>query len=155
NDADVHGLVALMEIQASRLRARTGPRGEPVLLLDQDRSRWDQLLIRRGLDALARSAALGAPGEYTLQAEIAACHARARVATDTAWPRIAELYGRLGALAPSPIVEVNRAVAVSMAYGPSAGLEILDAIASEPSLKSYHLLPAVRGDLLLKLGRSA
>ena len=154
NDAEVHGLVALMEIQASRLRARTGPTGQPVLLLDQDRSRWDQLLIRRGLDALAHAEALGAPGEYTLQAEIAACHARAPVAADTDWQRMASLYEQLGKVAPSPIVELNRAVAVSMAFGASAGLEIIDEIAAEPRLKSYHLLPAVRGDLLAKLGRA-
>jgi RNA polymerase sigma factor (sigma-70 family) len=156
DDAEVHGLVALMEIQASRLRARTGPTGEPVLLLDQDRSRWDQLLIRRGLDAVARAESLSdEPGPYTVQAEIAACHARARVASDTDWHRIASLYSQLAALAPSPIVELNRAVAVSMASGPAAGLEIVDSIAEEPSLKSYHLLPAVRGDFLSKLGRSS
>ena len=155
-DAEVHGLVALMEIQASRLRARIGPSGEPVLLLDQDRSRWDQLLIRRGLDALARAETLtDEPGQYAVQAEIAACHARARVASDTDWHRIASLYSQLAALAPSPIVELNRAVAVSMASGPAAGLEILDSIAEEQSLKSYHLLPAVRGDFLSKLGRSS
>jgi RNA polymerase sigma factor (sigma-70 family) len=156
DDAEVHGLVALMEIQASRLRARTGPTGEPVLLLDQDRSRWDQLLIRRGLDAVARAESLSdEPGPYTVQAEIAACHARARVASDTDWHRIASLYSQLAALAPSPIVELNRAVAVSMASGPAAGLEIVDSIAEEPSLRSYHLLPAVRGDFLSKLGRSS
>jgi RNA polymerase sigma factor (sigma-70 family) len=156
DDAEVHGLVALMEIQASRLRARTGPTGEPVLLLDQDRSRWDQLLIRRGLDAVARAESLSDErGPYTVQAEIAACHARARVASDTDWHRIASLYSQLAALAPSPIVELNRAVAVSMASGPAAGLEIVDSIAEEPSLKSYHLLPAVRGDFLSKLGRSS
>jgi len=154
DDPEVHGLVALMEIQASRLRARTGPTGEPVLLLDQDRSRWDQLLVRRGLDALARAESLSDErGPYVLQAEIAACHARARVASDTDWNRIASLYAHLAALAPSPIVELNRAVAVSMASGPAAGLEIVDSIAEEPSLKSYHLLPAVRGDFLSKLGR--
>jgi RNA polymerase sigma factor (sigma-70 family) len=156
DDAEVHGLVALMEIQASRLRARTGPTGEPVLLLDQDRSRWDQLLIRRGLDAVARAESLSDErGPYTVQAEIAACHARARVASDTDWHRIASLYSQLAALAPSPIVELNRAVAVSMASGPAAGLEIVDSIAEEPSLKAYHLLPAVRGDFLSKLGRSS
>jgi RNA polymerase sigma factor (sigma-70 family) len=156
NESEVHGLVALMEIQASRLRARTGPSGEPVLLLDQDRSRWDQLLIRRGLDALARASALTVePGEYTLQAEIAACHARARIASDTDWARIASLYDRLARLTPSPIVELNRAVAVSMAFGAAAGLEIVDGLTGEPSLKSYHLLPAVRGDFLVKLGRSS
>jgi len=154
DDPEVHGLVALMEIQASRLRARTGPTGEPVLLLDQDRSRWDQLLIRRGFDALARAESLSdEPGPYVVQAEIAACHARARIAADTDWHRIASLYSQLAALAPSPIVELNRAVAVSMATGPAAGLEIVDSIAEEPSLKSYHLLPAVRGDFLSKLGR--
>jgi RNA polymerase sigma factor (sigma-70 family) len=152
--AEVHGLVALMEIQASRLRARTGPTGEPVLLLDQDRSRWDQLLIRRGLDALTRAESLsGEHGQYTVQAEIAACHARARIASETDWQRIASLYAELGALTPSPIVELNRAVAVSMASGPAAGLAIVDSISSEPSLESYHLLPAVRGDFLSKLGR--
>jgi RNA polymerase sigma factor (sigma-70 family) len=156
DDAEVHGLVALMEIQASRLRARTGPSGEPVLLLDQDRARWDQLLIRRGLAALARGESLSEEhGPYTVQAEIAACHARARVAADTDWHRIASLYSQLATLAPSPIVELNRAVAVSMASGPAAGLEIVDSIAGEPSLKSYHLLPAVRGDFLSKLGRSS
>jgi RNA polymerase sigma factor (sigma-70 family) len=157
-DGEVHGLVALMEIQASRLRARTGPTGEPVLLLDQDRSRWDQLLIRRGFDALARAESLSdehGGGPYVVQAEIAACHARARVASDTDWHRIASLYGQLATLAPSPVVELNRAVAVSMASGPAAGLEIVDSIAEEPSLKSYHLLPAVRGDFLSKLGRSS
>jgi RNA polymerase sigma factor (sigma-70 family) len=157
-DGEVHGLVALMEIQASRLRARTGPTGEPVLLLDQDRSRWDQLLIRRGLDALARAESLSdehGGGPYVVQAEIAACHARARVASDTDWHRIASLYSELATLAPSPVVELNRAVAVSMASGPAAGLEIVDSIAEEPSLKSYHLLPAVRGDFLSKLGRSS
>ncbi len=158
DDAEVYGVVALMEIQASRLRARTGPKGEPVLLLDQDRSRWDQLLIRRGLDALARAQSLAdehGGGPYMVQAEIAACHARARVASDTDWHRIASLYAQLATLAPSPIVELNRAVAVSMASGPAAGLEIVDSIAEEPSLKSYHLLPAVRGDFLSKLGRSS
>jgi RNA polymerase sigma factor (sigma-70 family) len=156
NDAEVHGLVGLMEIQASRLRARTGPSGEPVLLLDQDRSRWDQLLIRRGLDALTLAESLTEErGQYTVQAEIAACHARARIASETDWHRIASLYSQLGRLAPSPIVELNRAVAVSMAYGAAAGLEILDAIADDPSLASYHLLPAVRGDFLSKLGRSS
>jgi RNA polymerase sigma factor (sigma-70 family) len=157
-DGEVHGLVALMEIQASRLRARTGPTGEPVLLLDQDRSRWDQLLIRRGFDALARAESLSdehGGGPYVVQAEIAACHARARVASDTDWDRIASLYTQLATLAPSPVVELNRAVAVSMASGPAAGLEIVDSIAEEPSLKSYHLLPAVRGDFLSKLGRSS
>jgi predicted RNA polymerase sigma factor len=143
-----------MEIQASRLRARVGPSGEPVLLLDQDRSRWDQLLIRRGLAALERAEALGgAGGAYALQAAIAACHARARSAEETDWRRIADLYGALVRLTPSPVVELNRAVAVGMASGPAAGLELVDALASEPSLRNYHLLPSVRGDLLLKLGR--
>src|SRR6266446_934253 len=153
-EPEVHGLVALMEIQASRSAARTGPSGEPILLLDQDRGRWDQLLIRRGLTALERAAGLGAsPGPYLLQASIAACHARARTAAETDWARIVSLYEALGEIAPSPVVELNRAVAVSMAAGPAAGLEIVDGIASEPSLKSYHLLPSVRGDLLKKLGR--
>jgi predicted RNA polymerase sigma factor len=150
----VHGLVALMEIQASRARARVGPSGEPILLLDQDRGRWDQLLIRRGLAALARAEQLGtARGPYTLQAAIAACHARARIADETDWARIAALYTALVQLMPSPVVELNRAVAVAMAYGPEAGLQIADSLMSEPTLKSYHLLPAVRGDLLFKLGR--
>ena len=155
-EPEVHGLVALMEIQASRSAARVRASGEPVLLLDQNRARWDQLLIRRGLNALARAEALGtAPGPYTLQAAIAACHARARTADETDWPRIASLYGALVQLTPSPVVELNRAVAVAMAFGPEAGLAIADRLTSEPALKSYHLLPAVRGDLLLKLGRSA
>jgi RNA polymerase sigma factor (sigma-70 family) len=153
-EPEVHGLVALMEIQASRLRARVGPRGEPVLLLDQDRARWDQLLIRRGLAGLQRAESLGGGlGPYALQAAIAACHARARTAGDTDWARIAALYDALGRVAPSPVVELNRAVAVAMAFGPAAGLEVVDAVASEPSLKAYHLLPSVRGDLLAKLGR--
>jgi RNA polymerase sigma factor (sigma-70 family) len=153
-EPEVHGLVALMEIQASRARARVGPSGEPILLLDQDRARWDHLLIRRGLAALERAAALGgADGPYALQAAIAACHARARRAEETNWTRIAALYDRLARLAPSPVVSLNRAVAVAMASGPAAGLELVDALASEPVLKSYHLLPAVRGDLLEKLGR--
>jgi RNA polymerase sigma factor (sigma-70 family) len=152
--SEVHGLVALMEIQASRATARTGPGGEPILLLDQDRARWDQLLIRRGLAALDRAEALGgARGPYALQAAIAACHARARTAADTEWPRIAALYLALGQVAPSPIVELNRAVAVSMAFGPAAGLQIVDQIAREPALQGYHLLPSVRGDFLAKLGR--
>jgi predicted RNA polymerase sigma factor len=152
----VHGLVALMEIQASRFDARAGPHGEPVLLLDQDRARWDQLLIRRGLAALERAEKLGgALGPYTLQAAIAACHARARTAAETDWNRIAALYHTLSQLMPSPIVELNRAVAVAMAFGPAAGLELIDALTSEPSLKAYHLLPSVRGDLLFKLGRFA
>ena len=155
-EPQVHGLVALMEIQASRARARTGPSGEPVLLLDQDRSRWDQLLIRRGLAALERAESLGgANGVYALQAAIAACHARARTAEETDWQRIVRLYEALSQVIPSPVVELNRAVAVSMAFGPAAALELVDAIRSEPSLKSYHLLPSVRGDLLAKLGRHA
>jgi len=154
NEPEVHGLVALMEIQASRSTARSGPSGEPILLLDQDRSRWDQLLIRRGLAALDRAAKLGAaPGPYTLQAEIAACHARARTAAETDWARIASTYSALAQRTPSPVVELNRAVAVSMVNGPAPGLELVDALKSEPSLKSYHLLPSVRGDLLSKLGR--
>jgi RNA polymerase sigma factor (sigma-70 family) len=155
-EPEVHGLVALMEIQASRSAARTGPSGEPVLLLDQDRRRWDQLLIRRGFAALANAdAAGGTPGPYTLQAAIAACHARALTPEQTDWPRIAELYETLAKVAPSPVVELNRAVAVAMAYGPSKGLEIVDALAAEPSLRGYHLLPSVRGDLLARLGRDA
>jgi RNA polymerase sigma factor (sigma-70 family) len=153
-EAEVHGLVALMEIQASRLRARVGPGGEPVLLPDQDRSRWDHLLINRGRAALARAEALGgARGPYALQAEIAACHARARTAAETDWARIAALYDALAALTPSPVVELNRAVAVAMAFGPAAGLELVDALLSEPALEGYHLLPSARGDLLEKLGR--
>jgi predicted RNA polymerase sigma factor len=153
-EPEVHGLVALMEIQASRLRARVGPTGEPILLLDQNRARWDHLLIRRGLAALSRAEGLGGePGTYTLQAAIAACHARAHTPEETDWARIAELYAALARLSPSPIVELNRAVAVAMASGPAAGLEIVEALAEEPSLKSYHLLPSVRGDLLAKLGR--
>jgi predicted RNA polymerase sigma factor len=155
-EPEVHGLVALLEIQASRLRARTGPTGEPVLLLDQDRSRWDRLLIRRGLAALERAETLGgALGPYALQAAIAACHARARTAAETDWPRIVALYGALARVAPSPIVELNRAVAVGMAAGPAAALPLVDAIAGEPALRGYHLLPSVRGDLLAKLGRHA
>ena len=154
SEPEVHGLVALMEIQASRLRARVGTSGEPILLLEQDRGRWDQLLIRRGLTALARAESLSSShGSYTLQAEIAACHARARTAEETDWIRIAELYRDLARLTPSPIVELNRAVAVGMAFGPKAGLELVDALRSEPSLKSYHLLPSVRADLLKKMGR--
>ncbi|MDQ3996096.1 MAG: RNA polymerase sigma factor [Gemmatimonadota bacterium] len=153
-EPEVHGLVALMEIQASRSRARVGPSGEPVLLLDQDRSRWDRILIRRGLAALERAEALGgALGPYALQAAIAACHARARTADETDWVRIASLYDALARLTPSPVVELNRAVAVAMAFGPAAGLELVDALTAEPALKSYHLLPSVRGDLLVKLGR--
>ncbi|TCO81707.1 RNA polymerase ECF family sigma subunit [Plasticicumulans lactativorans] len=155
-EPEVHGLVALMEIQASRARARTGPAGEPVLLLDQDRGRWDQLLIRRGLAALARAEALGgALGPYALQAAIAACHARARTPTETDWARIAALYDALAELAPSPVVELNRAVALAMAFGPEAGLELADALLAEPALQRYHLLPSVRGDLLARLGRHA
>jgi RNA polymerase sigma-70 factor (ECF subfamily) len=155
-EAEVHGLVALMEIQASRARARTSHSGEPILLLDQDRGRWDQVLIGRGLAALARAETLGgAAGPYALQAAIAACHARAHTATETDWVRISALYGALARVFPSPVVELNRAVAVGMALGPAAGLERVDAIASEPALESYHLLPSVRGDLLFKLGRLA
>jgi len=154
NVPEVHGLVALMEIQASRALARVGPKGEPILLLDQDRTRWDHVLIRRGLAALQRAEELGGGlGPYALQAAIAACHARAHTAAETDWERIAALYDALAQLMPSPIVELNRAVAVSMAFGPAEGLEIIDAIASEPSLKAYHLLPSVRGDFLFKLGR--
>ena len=153
-ESEVHGLVALMEIQSSRSRARTGPSGEPILMLDQNRARWDQLLIHRGLAALQRAENLGGGlGPYALQAAIAACHARARTAEDTEWARIVALYEALAQIAPSPVVELNRAVAVAMAFGPAAGLEIIDALASEPSLKAYHLLPSVRGDLLRKLGR--
>ena len=155
-EPEVHGLVALMEIQASRSRARVGPGGEPVLLLDQNRARWDHLLIQRGLKALERATQLGGErGTYALQAALAACHARARTAEETDWSRIASLYGVLSQLSPSPVVELNRAVAVSMAFGPAAGLRIVDALAAEPTLKSYHLLPSVRGDLLVKLGRFA
>jgi len=144
-----------MEIQASRAHSRVGAAGEPVLLLEQNRAKWDQLLIRRGLAALARAEALGgALGPYALQAAIAACHARARSADETDWRRIAALYDALAQLTPSPVVELNRAVAVAMAFGPDAGLEIVDALVSEASLKSYHLLPSVRGDLLSKLGRT-
>jgi RNA polymerase sigma factor (sigma-70 family) len=151
---EAHGLIALMEIQASRARARTAPDGTPVLLNDQDRSRWDQLLIRRGLAALDRAAALGeSMGPYVLQAEIAACHARARTPDDTNWPRIAALYTRLVQLVPSPVVELNRAIALSMAFGPETGLEIVDELTRIPSMKNYHLLPSVRGDLLARLGR--
>ena len=153
-EPEVHGLVALMELTSSRARARVGPAGEPVLLLDQDRGRWDQLLIGRGLAALARAEALGgARGVYALQAAIAACHARARDAAATEWTRIVALYDALAALVPSPVVELNRAVAVAMAFGPAAGLELVDALAQERSLADYHLLPAARGDLLDKLGR--
>lgn len=153
-EPEVHGLVALMEIQASRLRARVGPSGEPVLLLDQDRSRWDQLLIRRGLAALERAERLGGTlGPYALQAAIAACHARAQTPEETDWARIVALYDALAQLAPSPIVELNRAVALAMAFGPAAGLEVVDVLAAEPALKGYHLVPSVRGDFLARLGR--
>src|ERR1700731_45285 len=156
NEPEVHGLVALMEIQASRIHARVGPKGEPLLLLDQDRTRWDHVLIRHGLAALRRAEELGGGlGPYALQAAIAACHARAHTAAETDWERIAALYDALAQLMPSPIVELNRAVAVAMTFGPAEGLEIIDAIASEPSLKAYHLLPSVRGDFLYKLGRFA
>jgi RNA polymerase sigma factor (sigma-70 family) len=158
-EPEVHGLVALMEIQASRSRARVGPSGEPILLFEQNRAHWDQLLIRRGLEALERSARLragqsgGTRGPYVLQAEIAACHARARAPEETDWARIVEVYSELAQVTPSPVVELNRAVAVGMAFGPAAGLELVDTLTSEPSLKNYHLLPSVRGDLLRKLGR--
>jgi predicted RNA polymerase sigma factor len=154
NEPEAHGLVALMEIQASRSRARVGPAGEPVLLLDQDRARWDYVLIRRGLAALERAERLGgALGPYALQAAIAACHARAPTPAQTDWARISALYDALAQLAPSPVVDLNRAVALGMAFGPAAGLELVDALMSEPSLKGYHLLPSVRGDLLAKLSR--
>ncbi|HYG66426.1 MAG TPA: RNA polymerase sigma factor, partial [Anaeromyxobacteraceae bacterium] len=153
-EPEVHGLVALMELQASRARARVGPAGRPVLLLEQDRGRWDRVLVRRGLDALARAERLGRePGPYLLQAAIAACHARARTAAETDWARIAALYAELARASPSPVVELNRAVAVGMALGPAEGLALVDRLASEPSLRGYHLLPSVRGDLLAKLGR--
>ena len=155
NEAEVHGLVALMEIQSSRFAARTTPDGEPILLLEQNRALWDQLLIRRGLAALDRAQRLNVLGPYVLQAAIAACHARAHAAEETDWPQIAELYAQLAAVAPSPIVQLNRAVAVAMASGAAAGLEIIDTLGAEPSLKNYHLLPAVRGDFLAKLGRLA
>lgn len=155
-EAEVHGLVALMEIQTSRARARIGPMGEPIPLLEQNRGLWDQLLIQRGYAALLRAEASGgALGPYSLQAAIAACHAQARTASETNWERIAALYDALCTISPSPIIELNRAVAVAMAFGPAAGLEIVDALLSEPSLKTYHLLPSVRGDLLSKLGRYA
>jgi RNA polymerase sigma-70 factor (ECF subfamily) len=153
-EAEVHGLVALMEIHASRAGARTGPDGEPILLLEQDRARWNRTLVRRGLAALARAQSLGgAFGPYTLQAAIAACHARAGSAAETDWRQIAALYGVLARVMPSPVVELNRAVAVAMAFGPAAGLELIDALVAEPSLRTYHLLPSVRGDLLAKLSR--
>ena len=154
-EPEVHGLVALMEIQASRSRARVGPSGEPIVLFEQNRAQWDQLLIRRGLAALERARSLGgAQGSYALQAAIAACHARARTPEETDWARIAELYGLLAQLTPSPVIELNRAVAVAMAFGPAAGLALADALTAEPSLRGYHLLPSVRGDLLAKLGRA-
>ena len=153
-EPEIHGLVALMEIQASRLRARVGPSGEPVLLLEQNRALWDHLLIRRGFAALARAEKLGGgDGPYVLQAAIASCHARARTPEETDWARIAALYARLAQLKPSPIVELNRAVAVAMAFGPQAGLDLVEALAVEPLLQRYHLLPSVRGDLLVKVGR--
>jgi RNA polymerase sigma factor (sigma-70 family) len=153
-ESEVHGLVALMELQASRSRARVGPSGEPILLNDQDRSRWDYVLVTRGLAALERAMSLAAPlGPYALQAAIAACHARARAPEDTDWKQIVALYDALAQVMPSPVVELNRAVAVSMAFGPEAGLELVDALADEPALRDYHLLPSVRGDLLAKLGR--
>ncbi len=155
-EPEVHGLLALMELQASRLRARAGPHGEPVLLADQDRARWDGLLVQRGLAGLRRAEELGgALGPYTLQAAIAACHARARSVDETDWRRVVALYDALGALTGSPVVELNRAVAVTRAFGPEAGLELVDALAGEPALRGYHLLPSVRGDLLLRLGRPA
>jgi RNA polymerase sigma factor (sigma-70 family) len=153
DEGEVHGLVALMEIQSSRERARTGPDGAPILLLEQDRTRWDRLLIRRGLDALERAAGCGSLGPYALQAAIAACHARALTPEATDWIRIAALYDALAQLLPSPVVELNRAVAVGMAYGPAEGLALADALLDEPALRHYHLLPSVRGDLLAKLGR--
>jgi predicted RNA polymerase sigma factor len=154
-EPEAHGLIALMELQASRARARTAQDGTPVLLNDQDRSRWDQLLIRRGLAALERATSLDQPmGPYVLQASIAACHAVAKTPDETDWPRIAALYARLVQLVPSPVVELNRAVAMSMAFGPAAGLEIVDELTEVPALRNYHLLPSVRGDLLAKLGRT-
>jgi RNA polymerase sigma-70 factor, ECF subfamily len=154
SEPEVHGLVALMELHASRVRARTGPRGEAILLLDQNRSRWDWMLVGRGLAALERAQSTkGALGPYTLQAAIAACHARARTAEETDWERIVALYDALAALTPSPVVELNRAVAVGMAFGPETALGLVDDLRSEPALTDYHLLPTVRGDLLEKLGR--
>jgi predicted RNA polymerase sigma factor len=154
DESEVHGLVALMELQASRFQARLDKSGEPILLLDQDRTRWDRLLIRRGLAALARAEALGnVPGQYVLQASIAACHARVLEPAKTDWSRIAALYEQLARLTPSPVIDLNRAVAIGMAYGPAAGLAIVDTLMAEPVLQSYHLLPSVRGDLLQKLGR--
>lgn len=154
NESEAHGLVALMEIQASRTKARLGPAGEPILLLEQDRSKWDGLLIQRGLAALSRAAKVSTgAGPYVIQAEIAACHARARTNEETDWARIAALYSQLALLTPSPVIELNRAVAVSMACGPAAGLQVVDLLQNDPALRSYHLLPSVRGDLLKKLGR--
>jgi predicted RNA polymerase sigma factor len=154
NEAEVHGLVALMEIQASRSHARTGPNGEPILLMDQNRAQWDQLLIQRGLAALQRARGLGfSPGPYAIQAEIAACHARAREPQQTDWNRIVELYGELAEIMPSPVIELNRAVAVSMASGPQQALAIIDGLMGDPRLRNYHLLPSARGDFLKKLGR--
>jgi predicted RNA polymerase sigma factor len=156
DEPEVHGLVALMELGASRLRARVGPTGEPILLLDQDRARWDQLLVHRGLAALARAEGLAQPlGPYTLQGAIAGCHARARTAAETDWNRIVALYDALVEMTGSPVVELNRAVAVAMAFGPAAGLELVDALVDEAALATYHLLPTVRGDLLAKLRRPA
>jgi RNA polymerase sigma factor (sigma-70 family) len=155
-EPEAHGLLALMELQASRLRARVGPRGEPVLLADQDRARWDHLLVQRGLTGLRRAEELsGALGPYTLQAAIAACHARTQSVEETDWPRVVALYDGLAALTGSPVVELNRAVAVTMAFGPEAGLELVDSLADEPALRGYHLLPSVRGDILMRLGRLA
>jgi RNA polymerase sigma factor (sigma-70 family) len=154
HEAEIHGLVALMELHASRLRTRTDASGEPILLLDQDRSRWDQLLVRRGLAALARAKAPARPlGPYAIQAEIAACHARARAPAETDWTKIVALYDALVELTESPVVELNRAVAVGMAFGPAEGLELVDTLVDQPALRAYHLLPSVRGDLLMKLGR--
>jgi RNA polymerase sigma-70 factor (ECF subfamily) len=155
-EAEVHGLVALLEIQASRNRARVGPHGDPILLMDQDRSKWDHLLVNRGLEAFNRAMTLGRPlGPYTLQAAIAACHARARKYEDTDWVRIVALYDALVQITQSPVVELNRAVAMAMAFGPEAGLELVDELMDEPLLQAYHLLPAVRGDLLFRMGRLA
>jgi len=154
DEAEVHGLVALLEIQSSRARARVGPSGEPILLLDQNRALWDRLLIRRGLAALTRAESISrVRGPYTVQAAIAACHARALTADATDWTRIVDLYGELAAIAPSPIVELNRAVAVAMAFGPQAGLDLVEPLRADPALKAYHLLPSVRGELLARLGR--
>jgi RNA polymerase sigma-70 factor (ECF subfamily) len=155
-EPEVQGLLALMELQASRLRSRVGPHGEPVLLADQDRTRWDHLLVQRGLAGLRRAEELSSTlRPYTLQAAIAACHARARSVEETDWPRILALYDGLAALTGSPVVELNRAVAVTMAFGPEAGLELIDSLADEPALRGYHLLPSVRGDILVRLGRLA